>query len=141
MRTHTAVAGGANACGETTAAPYWRYALKVAAAALLIGAAPAADAAATSREGDVTLHDFKLENGQSLSVLKLHYYALGTPKRDASGKVINDENAEDGYRSAPKKSDTATAPGDQGPGQIGHEARALKEENDKARRRKEGAKL
>ncbi|OTB12118.1 hypothetical protein K445DRAFT_321376 [Daldinia sp. EC12] len=62
-------------------------------------------------------------------------------KRDASGKVINEENAEDGYRSAPKKSDTATAPGDQGPGQIGHEARALKEENDKARRRKEGAKL
>ncbi|KAI1472633.1 heme peroxidase [Daldinia caldariorum] len=62
-------------------------------------------------------------------------------KRDASGAVINEENVQEGYKSAPKKSDTATAPGDQGPGQIGHEARALKEENEKARKRKEGAKL
>ncbi|KAI8958728.1 heme peroxidase [Daldinia sp. FL1419] len=62
-------------------------------------------------------------------------------KRDASGKVVNEENAEQGYKSAPKKSDTATAPGDQGAGQIGNEARPLKEDNEKARRRKEGAKL
>ncbi|OTA83797.1 hypothetical protein M434DRAFT_400613 [Hypoxylon sp. CO27-5] len=62
-------------------------------------------------------------------------------RRDASGKVINEENVEDGYKSAPKKSDTATASGDQGPGQIGHEAAPLKEENEKFQRRKNGAKL
>ncbi|KAF3054925.1 putative heme-binding peroxidase [Daldinia childiae] len=62
-------------------------------------------------------------------------------KRDASGKVINEENAEEGYKSAPKKSDTATAPGDQSSGQVGHEARPLKEDNEKARKRREGAKL
>lgn len=66
-------------------------------------------------------------------------------RRDAGGQVINDENEKEGYRSAPKKSDAPTAPGDQGPGQIGHEARRLKEENEKeseaARKRREGAKL
>ncbi|KAI1374448.1 heme peroxidase [Hypoxylon crocopeplum] len=62
-------------------------------------------------------------------------------RRDASGRVVNEENTEDGYRSAPKKSDTATAPGDQGPGQVGHEAAPLKEENEKFQKRKEGAKL
>ncbi|KAI0836269.1 heme peroxidase [Hypoxylon sp. FL0890] len=62
-------------------------------------------------------------------------------RRDESGKVVNEENVEDGYKSAPKKSDTATAPGDQGPGQIGHEAGPLKEENERFQRRKNGAKL
>ncbi|KAI1338768.1 peroxiredoxin [Xylariaceae sp. FL0016] len=62
-------------------------------------------------------------------------------KRDASGNVINEENVEDGYRSAPKKSDTADAPGDQGRGQVGHEAHPIKAENEKFQRRKEGAKL
>ncbi|OTA98640.1 hypothetical protein M426DRAFT_325798 [Hypoxylon sp. CI-4A] len=62
-------------------------------------------------------------------------------RRDAQGRVVNEENEKEGYKSAPKKSDEATAPGDQGPKQTGHEAGVLKEENEKARRRKEGAKL
>ncbi|KAI0378973.1 heme peroxidase [Hypomontagnella monticulosa] len=62
-------------------------------------------------------------------------------RRDAAGNVINEENEKDGYQSAPKKSDTATAPGDQGPRQVGHEAGPLKEDNEKIRRRKDGAKL
>ncbi|KAI1101749.1 heme peroxidase [Jackrogersella minutella] len=47
-------------------------------------------------------------------------------KRDASGKVVNEENAEQGYRSAPKKSDTPTAPAKGG---------------EMVQRRKDGAKL
>ncbi|KAI2468642.1 heme peroxidase [Annulohypoxylon bovei var. microspora] len=46
-------------------------------------------------------------------------------KRDASGKVVDKDSAEEGYRSAPKKSDTATAV----------------EEGEKGLKRKEGAKL
>ncbi|KAI1396898.1 heme peroxidase [Hypoxylon fuscum] len=60
--------------------------------------------------------------------------------RDANGRVANVENVEHGYKSAPKKSDTATAPGDQGPAQKGHEAAPLKEENEK-QRRKNGSRL
>ena len=69
-------------------------------------------------------------------------------RRDASGRVLNDDDSGNKaataapYRSAPKKSDEPQAPAkDQGPSQIGHEAGPLKEQNEKARRRKEGAKL
>jgi homoserine O-acetyltransferase len=41
------------------------------------------------QEADVEVHDFTLQEGQRLPILKLHYTTLGTPKRDASGKVIN----------------------------------------------------
>ncbi|KXJ96760.1 peroxiredoxin [Microdochium bolleyi] len=63
-------------------------------------------------------------------------------ERDASGKIVNDDNLQEGYKSAPKKSDTAQAPTkDQGKCQAGHEAAPLKEQNEKAQRRREGAKL
>lgn len=62
-------------------------------------------------------------------------------KRDGNGKLINEENQQGGYKSAPKKSDVATAPADQNRGQLGHEAKLLQEDNEKIRRRKEGAKL
>jgi len=63
-------------------------------------------------------------------------------RRDKHGNITNEENQQDGYKSAPKKSDVATAPKkDQNKGQIAHEARPLKEENDKMRKRREGAKL
>ncbi|KAK6083030.1 Cytochrome c peroxidase, mitochondrial [Seiridium cupressi] len=61
--------------------------------------------------------------------------------RDASGKVVNEENVEDGYKSAPKKSDTADTPEDQNKGQVGHEAGPLQRENEKYQKRKDGAKL
>ncbi|RMZ77891.1 hypothetical protein DV738_g4167, partial [Chaetothyriales sp. CBS 135597] len=48
--------------------------------------------------------------------------------RDANGNVVNEDNLEGGYQSAPKKSDVPTAPEkDQGRGQIGHEAKPLKQ--------------
>lgn len=65
-------------------------------------------------------------------------------RRDAAGQVVNDENLEDGYRSAPKKSDEAQAPRvDQNKGQVGHEAAPLKGQNEEARRKRVegGAKL
>jgi cytochrome c peroxidase len=61
--------------------------------------------------------------------------------RDASGKVVNEENLEEGYKSAPKKSDTAQTPKDQNKAQVGHEADPLKGQNAKFQKRKDGAKL
>ncbi|KAF7539430.1 hypothetical protein G7054_g2175 [Neopestalotiopsis clavispora] len=61
--------------------------------------------------------------------------------RDASGQIVNEENVEGGYQSAPKKSDTADAPADQNKGQVGHEAAPLQKENEKFQKRKDGAKL
>ncbi|KAI1846634.1 hypothetical protein JX265_009063 [Neoarthrinium moseri] len=61
--------------------------------------------------------------------------------RDASGNVTNAENVEDGYKSAPKKSDTAATQKDQNRGQVGHEAAPLKDKNETFQSRKNGAKL
>jgi homoserine O-acetyltransferase len=40
-------------------------------------------------EGDVDVHDFAFQNGERLPLLRLHYTVLGTPQRDAAGKVTN----------------------------------------------------
>jgi homoserine O-acetyltransferase/O-succinyltransferase len=37
----------------------------------------------------VEFHDFVFANGETLASLKLHYLALGTPRRDASGAICN----------------------------------------------------
>jgi homoserine O-acetyltransferase len=39
--------------------------------------------------GDYIIRDFHFESGESLPELRIHYRALGTPGRDASGKVTN----------------------------------------------------
>jgi homoserine O-acetyltransferase/O-succinyltransferase len=41
------------------------------------------------QEGDVEVHDFTFQDGERLPLLKLHYTALGTPQRDASGRISN----------------------------------------------------
>jgi homoserine O-acetyltransferase/O-succinyltransferase len=41
------------------------------------------------QEGDVEVHDFAFQDGERLPLLRLHYTALGTPQRDASGKISN----------------------------------------------------
>ncbi|KAI0155126.1 peroxiredoxin [Xylariaceae sp. FL1272] len=51
-------------------------------------------------------------------------------KRDAEGNVVNEENVAEGYKSAPKKSDEATAEGSQNKGQVGNEAGKLRKENE-----------
>lgn len=51
--------------------------------------ASVASSQTTTVGGDVVLRDFKFADGKSLSELKIHYVALGTPKRDAGGTVRN----------------------------------------------------
>lgn len=40
-------------------------------------------------EGNFVLKDFKFASGESLPELRIHYRTLGTPRRDASGRVTN----------------------------------------------------
>lgn len=40
-------------------------------------------------EGDVDVRDFAFRSGERLPLLRLHYTALGTPRRDAAGKITN----------------------------------------------------
>jgi homoserine O-acetyltransferase/O-succinyltransferase len=39
--------------------------------------------------GDFVVKDFQFKSGERLNEVKLHYYTLGTPKKDSSGKVRN----------------------------------------------------
>src|ERR1044071_90035 len=40
-------------------------------------------------EGDFIVHDFTFKDGETLKDLRLHYTTLGTPARDAEGRVTN----------------------------------------------------
>ena len=42
-----------------------------------------------SKQGDYIAPNFKFQSGETMAALKLHYTTLGTPKIDASGRVIN----------------------------------------------------
>jgi homoserine O-acetyltransferase/O-succinyltransferase len=66
----------------------------LAAALLLLAAAPAAAQTAPTpwpnlREGDFVLKDFRFASGEVLPELKLHYRTLGTAKRNAAGEIVN----------------------------------------------------
>jgi len=67
----------------------------MALAAVLCGAAICASAQTAwissmpPKEGDFVTHDFKFSDGQTLPEVRLHYITIGTPKRDASGRVTN----------------------------------------------------
>ena len=43
----------------------------------------------TPKEGDYVSHDFHFKSGETLAELVMHYATLGTPVRDASGRVTN----------------------------------------------------
>ncbi|HZW79808.1 MAG TPA: alpha/beta fold hydrolase [Candidatus Deferrimicrobiaceae bacterium] len=43
----------------------------------------------TPKEGDYVSHDFHFKSGETLPELRMHYATLGTPLRDASGRVTN----------------------------------------------------
>ena len=58
--------------------------------ALAGGVAKSAEMSApVPREGDFVVHDFKFKSGETLAELRLHYITLGTPLRDAQGRVSN----------------------------------------------------
>src|ERR1700726_1629134 len=61
------------------------------AALCLPAAAGRADFASTAAttEGDYVIHDFHFASGETLPELRLHYTALGKPRRDSHGRVAN----------------------------------------------------
>jgi homoserine O-acetyltransferase len=61
----------------------------VAAGLVWLRLASAATAAPQITEGDYTIANFEFMSGQTLPELKLHYRTLGTPQRDAKGRVTN----------------------------------------------------
>jgi homoserine O-acetyltransferase/O-succinyltransferase len=67
------------------------FALILAGFALLL-AGPAlaqTDWASRLTEGDVVLRDFRFGSGERLPELRIHYATLGTPRRDAEGRIAN----------------------------------------------------
>ncbi|MGI4765771.1 MAG: alpha/beta fold hydrolase [Janthinobacterium lividum] len=64
-------------------------ALMALALQVTTGSARAGDAAPTATDGDYVAHDFRFADGSTLPDLRLHYETLGTPKRDASGRITN----------------------------------------------------
>ena len=60
-------------------------------AALLLACTPAAaqtDFAARLAEHDLVLRDFRFASGERLPQLRIHYATLGTPRRDAAGRIV-----------------------------------------------------
>ena len=59
--------------------------------ALFLSYAVAAQAAPYPEpvHGDFVLRDFRFASGEALSELKLHYFTLGTPARNADGRITN----------------------------------------------------
>jgi homoserine O-acetyltransferase len=49
----------------------------------------AANSQSKPKDALVDIHDFVFGDGERLPSLKLHYLTLGTPRRDASGAIIN----------------------------------------------------
>src|SRR5436190_21841242 len=58
----------------------------LATALLALGSAAAAP---VPDAHDYVIKDFKFRSGETLTELKLHYYTLGQPKKDAAGKITN----------------------------------------------------
>lgn len=74
-----------------------RFAWMLVAAALIHPGAIFAQAARANapvqtwptHEGDFVVHNFHFNDGEELPELRLHYTTLGTPQRDAGGRVTN----------------------------------------------------
>jgi homoserine O-acetyltransferase len=61
--------------------------LLVLLAAILAACVPAHGSG--RKEGDFIARDFKFRSGETMAALRLHYTTLGTPRRDAEGRVTN----------------------------------------------------
>lgn len=66
-----------------------RTALVALAAATGVAAALPAASGAQRVERDYVIRDFRFASGETLPELRIHYLALGTPRRDANGVVRN----------------------------------------------------
>lgn len=68
----------------------WRLPVALIVAHAGLAPAGAAEAAPLAfREGQVRLQDFVFASGETLPELRLHYRVLGSPRRDAQGRVNN----------------------------------------------------
>jgi len=56
---------------------------------VLVASVAAAADYPTPTEGDLTIHDFKFQSGETLPELRIHYRTLGKPEKDAEGKTTN----------------------------------------------------
>jgi homoserine O-acetyltransferase len=56
---------------------------------ILLLAAACAAAQVKPQEGDFVIKDFQFKSGEKLPELRIHYYTLGTPQKDAAGNVTN----------------------------------------------------
>lgn len=68
------------------------FALPALALALALAAGPAAAQTSTRwtvHEGDALLRDFRFHTGEVMPELRIHYRTLGTPRRDAKGRIVN----------------------------------------------------
>ncbi|MGB8694726.1 MAG: alpha/beta fold hydrolase [Steroidobacteraceae bacterium] len=63
--------------------------LAAAAGAATGSAAPDSATLPAAQQGDFLLRNFRFASGESLPELRLHYTTLGTPQRDAAGRVSN----------------------------------------------------
>src|SRR4051812_25799757 len=66
-----------------------RLGCALAAAIAMQTAGFAAAAAPEPAPHDLVVKDFRFRTGETLPELKLHYYTLGQPRRDAAGHVVN----------------------------------------------------
>jgi homoserine O-acetyltransferase len=58
-------------------------------AAIAVSAAKSVAQSPTVTQGDFIIRNFRFRSGESLPELRIHYRALGTPRRDAGGIVTN----------------------------------------------------
>src|SRR5690242_9064155 len=56
---------------------------------VLCTGAQGATAAPALQPHDYVVKDFHFRSGETLPELKIHYYTLGTPRKDAAGHVTN----------------------------------------------------
>ena len=62
---------------------------RVGCTLVLLAVAVAAAEYPTATAGDFVVRDWQFKSGETLAEVRLHYYTLGTPTRDASGRVTN----------------------------------------------------
>ena len=64
-------------------------AMQIASVARLDAQAPSAAAMPSPAEHDFVVKDFRFQSGETLAEVRMHYRTLGTPRRDAAGRIRN----------------------------------------------------
>src|SRR5258706_14873852 len=62
---------------------------RIASLLFLLTAVAVAASYPTPAPGDFTVRNWQFKSGETLAEVRLHYYTLGTPRRDAAGRVTN----------------------------------------------------